>query len=351
MARSLRALLPLFLALSCTDAREDERPVFARPVEELEDENTPVEVEPAAPVETQETGTTETVPPETPLAPEQPGEGASSYCERVAPFFCDFYVRCGRMAAQTAEACRPMFLETCNARFEPRYRMLESAQLLSLSTEGIDACRQRLEAVSCDAQPFDLVGECAQMWEGHQAPGGPCGMDVESLVCPTGTACRLDLTFCGRCEPAAPIGGECGPDTLCAPDAQCIDGHCAARGLPGDRCGAERSCLAGLRCTGDVCQAPALAALGEVCGAGRRCVYNSACVAGVCKLSVKLGERCDSQTACASGICIQRGDVATCEPLKVEGDRCEAPSECESANCVEGFCRVIPGACFNVEPT
>ena len=49
------------------------------------------------------------------------------YCERLVGPFCDFYLRCGRMAASTAAECREVFLETCNLRYEPQYGALVAA--------------------------------------------------------------------------------------------------------------------------------------------------------------------------------------------------------------------------------
>ncbi|MFT7622538.1 MAG: hypothetical protein ACI9WU_001711, partial [Myxococcota bacterium] len=66
---------------------------------------------------------------------------AVEYCERGADVFCDFYVRCGRMAAPDVATCHSTFVQACNARFEPIYVALEQRGLLTLSPAGLAACK------------------------------------------------------------------------------------------------------------------------------------------------------------------------------------------------------------------
>ena len=62
--------------------------------------------------------------------------GAGDYCEAIEPFFCQFYLRCGRMDVETAAECKEAFLTGCNGIFEPRYVDLEVAGLLTLDIAG-----------------------------------------------------------------------------------------------------------------------------------------------------------------------------------------------------------------------
>ena len=61
----------------------------------------------------------------TPMAPSQSAVAdeldPTNYCETTVDMFCSFYLRCGRIAADSSEDCRQVFLETCNERFEPIY--------------------------------------------------------------------------------------------------------------------------------------------------------------------------------------------------------------------------------------
>ncbi|MCP4500221.1 MAG: hypothetical protein GY822_09705 [Deltaproteobacteria bacterium] len=108
---------------------------------------------------------------------------ASDYCEIIAPFFCDYYLRCERMAGvETTAECEAVFLSSCNDGYEQRYTDLENEELLSLSSLGIERCQQHLQNVDCAEQIRDLDGPCAEMWEGSSPPGSECGLDVEGFI-------------------------------------------------------------------------------------------------------------------------------------------------------------------------
>lgn len=272
---------------------------------------------------------------------------ASEYCERIEPFFCDFYLRCGRMAGvTTTEECRAVFQEQCNARYEPRYVALESASLLELSADGIEACRVHLEDVPCEEQIRDLDGPCGAMWIGKQPEGGACGFDVESLVCAPGSACSLGLDFCGECRPLAAPGEACGAETedavSCGTNASCEEGRCVARIGVGEACAPEDRCVIGARCEGGVCRAPSYVDVNESCDQDNRCRYKSHCEAGTCVEDAMLDESC-ATTSCASGWC-GTGDV--CQALLPAGAVCASSSQCASGLCLEGECRDLPGPCF-----
>ncbi len=269
---------------------------------------------------------------------------ASEYCESVAAFFCEFYMRCGRMVAEDASECRRVFDETCNARYEPRYVDLERAKLLALSRAGVETCAAHLASVDCTEQPSDLGGPCAAMWQGMAPAGAPCGLDVESFVCAPGTTCILGLDFCGTCEAAAPRGGACEPGgARCGTEDACVDGKCVARALPGQACDETKPCITGASCTEGTCASATIVDEGAACDAKNRCAYRSYCEAGKCVRASLLGEPCTSTRACASGRC----EGGECVALRAEGEACGAANECTSAQCVSGKCTALPSACFD----
>ncbi len=285
-----------------------------------------------------------------PDAPRDAGKGtdpdrlpASDYCETLAPSFCAFYMRCGRMVAKDEADCRAVFLESCNARYEPRYVDLEAAGLLGLSRAGVDACTAHLGAVTCEEQASDLDGPCGRMWRGTSAKGEGCGIDVESFVCGAGTTCILGLDFCGTCETSAPRGGACEAGVVrCASEDACIAGSCVARALSGEACGDAKPCITGSTCTDGTCMAPAIVGEGEPCDARRRCAYRSYCEGGQCVRAALLGEPCATSRACTSGRC----EGGTCVALRDDGATCASPAECSSGQCVAKVCTPLPSACI-----
>lgn len=272
---------------------------------------------------------------------------ADEYCERIVTFFCPFYVRCGRMAGvNSVSVCEDVFLEQCNATYEPRYVDLEKAGLLELQQAGIDACAAHLEETPCEAQIRDLDGPCGEMWRGTQPAGGACAFDVESLVCAPGTACALGLDLCGECRTIALPGAPCGAATTepvsCGPAASCVDGRCLGHVALGDPCASGQRCALGTQCIGGVCQGPVYVDLGEPCDQLRRCGYKSHCEGGVCVADALLDESC-ATTNCASGYC---GIDDTCVERAAAGSSCVTSSQCKSGLCQGGLCQSLPGACF-----
>lgn len=268
---------------------------------------------------------------------------ASDYCETIAGFFCDFYLRCKRMVAADAAECKTVFLETCNARYEPRYVELEQAGLLSLSRAGIDACEAHLGKVACDEQVTDLDGPCDAMWKGTAPAGAPCAIDVESFVCSAGTTCVLGLDFCGTCQVAAKRGEACEAGTVrCTSEDTCTSGTCVARALPGGSCSDTVPCVASATCASGTCVAPAIVGEGASCDASHRCAYRAYCSGGKCVRGALLGESCASPGACVSGRCV----AGKCAPLLDDGAACGAPADCASAQCSSGKCTPLPSACL-----
>lgn len=266
--------------------------------------------------------------------------GPTDYCEATVDLFCPFYVRCGRMAVPDIETCRGVFLENCNAVYEPVYAALADAGLLALDPAGIAACADHLAAVECSAQIFDLDGPCAGIWTGQADIGAPCGPGIDSFVCAPGSTCVVGLDFCGICEAAVPVGADCA-DARCGPEARCIEDICVARGLPGAPCG-EAGCVLGSRCVDDVCAAPARAVVGASCANRERCPYKAACVGGVCVEAGRIGDPCAADRPCASGACV----AGQCAAPDGPGAACTSGATCVGGICAEGTCAPIPGACF-----
>jgi hypothetical protein len=270
---------------------------------------------------------------------------ADSYCERTADVFCPYYLRCGRIVADDLDDCRRRFAASCENRYEARYAQLAEAGVLELSASGVEACRTHLETVECAQQLGDLDGPCGLMWRGLQPVGGGCGLDVESLVCASGSRCVLGLALCGECRLESPVGGLCGGDTgrTCAAGLSCDEGVCGARRSVGEPCddpGAR--CVLGAQCEGGVCRGPSYVGLGEACGARVRCPYGAVCRGGVCVEMGANGDACDAPGTCAAGYCMG----GRCWPTKREDEPCERPDECRSGYCTHGTCTALPTDCL-----
>jgi hypothetical protein len=263
-------------------------------------------------------------------APLTPGD----YCETIVDFFCPYYVRCGRMAGvQEVERCREVFVETCNSVYEPYYTALAEQGWLELDPEGVEACRQHLEQVECQAQLQDLDGGCGQMWRGQRPVSAACGVGVESFICQEGATCRVGLDFCGTCVAAGAAGEPCAEGNACVAGAACVEGTCVARSAPGQACSQAQPCVVGASCEGGVCQGFTVVALGEACDRANRCPYKSECVQGVCVEAALQGEPC-TPAGCASGRC--QGGV--CVAPAQQGDPCQEDQECLSGLCAQGVC-------------
>jgi hypothetical protein len=280
--------------------------------------------------------------------PAADGLAASDYCETIVDFFCPYYLRCGRMAVDDVAQCRAVFLEACNARYEPSFVSLADAGLLVLDADGVAACRDHLEDVPCEEQLLDLDGPCSTMWRGTQAVGEACGFDVESFTCAPGAACVLDLTLCGTCERVVDDGQRCDTEGVtCARDSECKDGVCTARKKVGEACTANDRCVLGATCVLDgaagTCQGPAYVGVGDACDFDNRCPYASSCRGGVCTASAELGQSCDDATACDSGFC---GEDGSCVALVAQGGACSESAECQTGVCIEGRCSSLPSACL-----
>jgi hypothetical protein len=276
------------------------------------------------------------------VLPDAPGPievvPAHEYCESVVDFFCDFYVRCGRMAVDGVEACRPVFLSACNAGYEPQYISHANRDLLALSAGGIRACRAHLASVACEAQVFDLDGECDRMWVGRAPVGAACAPGIGSFVCATGGTCVLGLDFCGVCEAAARTGEACGPeagDLRCGAADRCAEGICVPRTVPGGACVGEEDCVVAAACVEGTCRTFERAQAGEACGADRRCPYHSTCRGGRCEVNRTLGEACSAGDVCDAGRCVE----GVCEALRGEEAFCQADAQCLSAVCTPGQSR------------
>jgi hypothetical protein len=275
---------------------------------------------------------------------------AADYCRETVGFFCPFYLRCGRILAATPEECRATFMESCLARYQSRYAALEAAGLLSLSVEGMRACASHLATVPCQRQLKDLDGPCGEMWVGHQPAGGPCGLDVESLVCAPGTSCSLGLDFCGECRPLALAGEPCGAEVSCGPQGTCQGGTCTARIPAGDSCADGGPCVVGATCQEGTCQGYAVVGEGEPCDQSHRCPYRSVCSSSRCVRTPLLGEPCTPAIPCASGRCgSPDGGPTLCLPVVPEGAPCTSLYDCATVSCTGGVCGAVPGRCFDLD--
>jgi hypothetical protein len=266
---------------------------------------------------------------------------AGDYCEASVEMYCGYYLRCGRMAVDSLDACRTTFVETCNGRYEPHYVSLEQSGLLELSAEGIQACAEHLATVECSQQIFDLDGPCRTMWQGRVPAGGACGLGIEGFVCADGTTCVLGLDLCGTCRPTVGAGERCGDGVHCQLAANCSSGVCVGRALPGQSC-ADATCVLGARCEAEVCVTDTIVGVGDSCDATRSCAYRAACVGGLCVSTGLYDDPCSGDLPCASGQC----DGGVCVPLGAAGAPCDHPAQCVSGNCVSGRCGALPGACF-----
>ncbi len=270
---------------------------------------------------------------------------ADGYCEAIAPFFCAFYLRCGRMAVADEAACAPVFLEACNARYEPSWAALEAAGLLALSVTGIEQCRAHLASAACDDVQLELQGPCAAMWVGAQPAGAPCGIDVESFVCAPGTACVLDLSLCGTCTAVLDDGASCaGSDGTCGADSHCNDDDvCAPRKRATEACAVGDRCVLGTTCTDEVCAGPSTTTVGQPCDFTTRCPYASRCLGGTCVATVPLGGACSPTAPCDSGWC---DDAGRCAPLVAQGGACTDDEQCQTGACAGTSCAALPSACI-----
>lgn len=264
----------------------------------------------------------------------------TSYCEATVDVFCPYYLRCGRIAAADLADCERNFIETCNEAFEPQYAALAERGLLTLSAEGIAACRAHLETVECARQVFDLDGPCSGVWRGQGAAGAACAPGIGSFVCTDGTECVLTLSLCGTCEPAGAIGEPC-IDNRCVSGGRCENGQCLARGLPGDACDDTQICVTGTSCQQGRCAGPTIVAVNEPCDGARRCPYQSTCRGSVCVQDALLGENC-SAASCGSGWC----DGTVCRAFVTPGDLCGEAFQCLSGRCESGACGEPVAGCF-----
>jgi hypothetical protein len=270
--------------------------------------------------------------------------GASRYCETIAPFFCDFYLRCGRMAVDSQEGCLAVFQESCEGRYEPHYVALAEVGALVLSGEGVQACKGHLDTVSCAQQWSDLGGDCGNMWQGQWAAGANCSYSIESFVCDESSTCRQSFSGCGKCVTRTGEGGACPTQgASCAPNAFCgEEGKCVVRKVVGEPCLPKDRCALGTGCVEGLCQGPSFVGLGEACDQINRCPYVSSCDEGVCQTSALLGESC-AQRDCETGFC---GPEGICLTLLGQGFGCSADNECVSGGCQFGVCASTLKACM-----
>lgn len=269
---------------------------------------------------------------------------ASNYCEMAVDIYCPYYVRCKRMAVDSIESCKKVFLEVCNEVYEPTYLALAQNNKLYLSKKGFDGCKAHLDAVSCSEQNSDLDGGCADLWRGQAEAGHACAPGIQSLICAEGSRCIVDLSFCGECRATNELSGACQSNLDCSASAFCdeLSQQCKARAKIGEICSDQKPCIVGTSCESNKCIAPEIVSLGDECDTMHRCPYFSSCISGKCYQSALLGESCNDYQICASGYCLN----GQCVEKKKENAECSAHTECESGRCLQNLCDSLTGYCL-----
>ncbi|MBM4371221.1 MAG: hypothetical protein FJ098_06180, partial [Deltaproteobacteria bacterium] len=218
-------------------------------------------------------------------------------------------------------------------------------------------CIPPCEPATCD----ELGAECGEPEDGcfGVADCGGCGDDA---VCTEDFLCACLYETCGEvcCAEGVPcVDGACqsGPppcDPPCPAEAWCDDGTCVPKKGPGESCGFDVECLAGLACTGGLCCAGSDATCDGVdddCSgaADEDWVSDSSCGQGYCKAN-------NSPSTCEGGVEVPcepgealTPDDATCDSVD---DDCDGEADDDYVtddSCGVGLCKTanIPGACLN----
>lgn len=223
-----------------------------------------------------------------------------AFCQERAELECAGEEACCSTAweANWAEICRTQSLESC---------LWDSPSVLeghvAVLPERIDVCRATLQEhyAACPAfsiasqeaiAPWQALDENCDVLQGLLGEEEDCRTSIE---CADGLLCRFRYASIfvepQKCLPPAPDGSACQQD---------------------------RDCAEGLRCLGELCQAPRYD--------GERCHVS------------ELGSDCDLGLFCPDGVC---------EPLRGIGDACERDEECGGwgwfTQCSDGVCIERPG--------
>lgn len=216
------------------------------------------------------------------------------------------------------------------------------------------------------ADGLTCLGQCLAL----PPVGAPCVMGR----CDTAGFCMQGLDG-GFCAPRLLEGVRCAGDGQCATGTVCdaTRGQCvpATVSQPGQTCGAQQSCIAGLVCIAippdsktPVCESPSPAAAtctsssecqnqlactggrcvsrgqwGAACRSARDCGIFLGCIEGTCQPRPVIGQPCTSLMPCLWGACSPLVDGGTvCTDPAGPGARCASNDACASGRCVQGQC-------------
>lgn len=300
-------------------------------------------------------------------------QGAVQFQEQQLQGWCDYFVRCGRVAATD----RPRCIDSMHQMMRLVSTGLDIAASIRDGKTRVDAsyvkpCLDGLAGLSCRRDLGD-VPACNAVFVGMLAVGAPCYGDAEcesgvcsrnGSPCPgtcrehsrggAGTACFTDRDcirglgcengICAAAPPGTSPGDGCRTDGACSPDQYCSleEGQCAAGGASGQGCNREEACDAGLACVGlrfDQSD-PAAGTCRPWLDVGAACSLVSSDVSGcpetapcdaassTCRSGLAwIGKECARQEDCEDELVpeIYRCDLAThrCAALGLTGDPCD----------------------------
>lgn len=223
--------------------------------------------------------------------------------------------------------------ELADAEAESRLARMRDAIDEGAVTFHGDAAARCVCALERGVPRLALPPACADVFEGHAAPGAACTYDEEcapNAICDgTGTQCS------GRCVHVAVPGDPCEIYADCSrPDARlfCAGDRCAYRADLNEPCVTD-GCLAGTTC--DPASTRCVLDRGPTTGLGQSCA-GSDCDEGLVCVETGAGPRCDLPRT--DGTCRLTYEGSDCPP----GTRCDTssiPTRCvASPSCIDGFC-------------
>ena len=124
-------------------------------------------------------------------------------CGRYAEAYCTKLKQClpARFATehQLDELCRARRNQSCRVDFLVPAR--------NEVASGRAACTRALTSQSCRDFALGRALAACEAPPGDLTMGAPC---ARSSQCGRGLLCKTELVGCGTCQPAIPIGGDCG---------------------------------------------------------------------------------------------------------------------------------------------
>ena len=279
---------------------------------------------------------------------------ASSFCDRIASCYGDFFVKA--FIGDTA---------TCKSRLALEIKASVRGPGVQIKDAEAAACKSAVDAAACNTLLADGVKECD--FRGTLADGAACANDSQ---CTSG-GCYVDAkTSCGKCGARAAEGADC-TSSKCARGLSCsVAKKCAKFVAEGGTCDANTPCEVSLACIAGKCGkglaagAPCKNAMNETpcsSSAGLYCKPPSAAVAdGTCTTftvattnqlcGITLQPAVDF-AFCEGSQCV--GAMGTtkgkCQAFLADGVACDAakPPDCQfPAKCRNGKCAVLdPTVC------